>query len=88
MRRDAYEHVVRDPDGPGPRGPAGRATLPDMSTASDRGARPAAPQPAVAYRRLSVSQRRSQLLAAALKPGCDAHQRQRDLVRASLIARG
>ena len=32
--------------------------------------------------------RPAQLLAAALKPGCDAHQRQRDLVRASLIARG
>jgi len=32
--------------------------------------------------------RPAQLLAAALKPGCDAHQRQRDLGRASLIARG
>jgi hypothetical protein len=28
------------------------------------------------------------LVAAALAKGCDAHQRQRDLVRASLIARG
>jgi len=28
------------------------------------------------------------LVAAALKKGCDPHQRQRDLVRASLIARG
>jgi hypothetical protein len=32
--------------------------------------------------------RPAQLVAAALKPGCDAHQRQRDLVRASLIVRG
>ncbi|MFW6722415.1 TetR/AcrR family transcriptional regulator [Streptomyces sp. MAR4 CNY-716] len=77
MRRDAYEQVVRDPDRPGPRGPAGRATLPDMSTASDRGARPAAPRPAVAYRRLSVSQRRSQLLAAAL--GLFAHRAPEDV---------
>jgi hypothetical protein len=32
--------------------------------------------------------RPAELLAAALKQSCDAHQRQRDLVRASLIARG
>jgi hypothetical protein len=32
--------------------------------------------------------RPADLLAAALKEGRDAHQRQRDLVRASLIARG
>ena len=32
--------------------------------------------------------RPAELVAAALKKGCDAHQRQRDLVRASLIARG
>jgi hypothetical protein len=32
--------------------------------------------------------RPAQLLAAALAPKCSAHQRQRDLVRASLIARG
>jgi hypothetical protein len=32
--------------------------------------------------------RPAELIAAALKLGCDAHQRQRDLVRASLIARG
>jgi hypothetical protein len=29
----------------------------------------------------------SKLVAAALKPGCPAHQRQRDLVRASLLCR-
>jgi hypothetical protein len=32
--------------------------------------------------------RPAQLVAAALTPNRDAHQRQRDLVRASLIARG
>jgi hypothetical protein len=32
--------------------------------------------------------RPAELIAAALKQGCDEHQRQRDLVRASLIARG
>ena len=32
--------------------------------------------------------RPAELVAAALKKGCDAHQRQRDLVLASLIARG
>jgi hypothetical protein len=32
--------------------------------------------------------RPADLLAAALKQDCDEHQRQRDLVRASLIARG
>ena len=32
--------------------------------------------------------RPADLVAAALKKGCDEHQRQRDLVRASLIARG
>jgi len=32
--------------------------------------------------------RPAQLVAAALNKGCDPHQRQRDLVRASLIARG
>jgi hypothetical protein len=32
--------------------------------------------------------RPAQLVAAALAPGYDAHKRQRDLVRASLIARG
>ncbi|MEO3851633.1 TetR/AcrR family transcriptional regulator [Streptomyces sp. B8F3] len=48
-----------------------------MSTASDRGARPAASQPAVAYRRLSVPQRRSQLLDAAL--GLFAHRAPEDV---------
>jgi hypothetical protein len=32
--------------------------------------------------------RPAQLVAAALAPSTSAHQRQRDLVRASLIARG
>jgi hypothetical protein len=32
--------------------------------------------------------RPSELVAAALKQGCDAHQRQRDLVRASLLTCG
>jgi hypothetical protein len=32
--------------------------------------------------------RPAQLIAAALAPSTSAHQRQRDLVRASLIARG
>ncbi len=32
--------------------------------------------------------RPAELIAAALKKGCDEHQRQRDLVRASLITRG
>jgi hypothetical protein len=32
--------------------------------------------------------RPAELIAAALKKGSDEHERQRDLVRASLIARG
>jgi hypothetical protein len=36
----------------------------------------------------SLPLRPAQLIAAALAPNCSAHQRQRDLVRASLITRG
>jgi hypothetical protein len=32
--------------------------------------------------------RPAELVAAALKSGCDAHQKQRDLVRASLLTCG
>jgi len=32
--------------------------------------------------------RPAELVAAALKKGCDAHQKQRDLVRASLLTCG
>jgi hypothetical protein len=32
--------------------------------------------------------RPSELVAAALRKGCDAHQKQRDLVRASLLTCG
>ncbi len=32
--------------------------------------------------------RPAELIAAALKKGCDAHQKQRDLVRASLLTCG
>jgi hypothetical protein len=41
-----------------------------------------------AHRASTPLPRPAELVAAALKKGCDEHQRQRDLVRASLIARG
>ena len=42
---------------------------------------------AVEYARMATTShlRPADLVAAALKKGCDAHQKQRDLVRASLL---